>query len=156
MLFHIHVVPLNLISTFLLPKPDRDIHWFCFFKYIKRVSSVLFSHFKCIITINAILCYAISRVSMCKFSPFLSIVLYVVGFTDSDYLFGIIICSTCCKLSLSFHISLLVTSFGIRLKRRVSPVEQELLTLLEHMSLPPLITCPSGVGVVQCCQIACS
>jgi hypothetical protein len=89
------------------------------------------------------------RVSMCKCYPFLSTVLYVVRFTNSDYLFGIIICSACHKHPLSFHISLLITDVGIRLTRRVSLMEQELLTLPMQMSSPPLITCLSGIDVVK-------
>ena len=47
--------------------------------------------------------------------------------------------------SRSFPRSWLITGFVTRLTRRVSLVEQELLTLSEHLSLPPVF---SGVRVI--------
>jgi hypothetical protein len=47
------------------------------------------------------------------------------------------ICSTCLNASQSFPHSWLITGFVTRLTRRVSLVEQELITLPEHLSSPP-------------------
>jgi hypothetical protein len=41
--------------------------------------------------------------------------------------------------SRSFPHSLLITGFVTKLTRRVPPVEQELPTLLEHLSSPPVL-----------------
>jgi hypothetical protein len=54
------------------------------------------------------------------------------------------ICSTCRKHFRSFSHSRLITGFVTRLTRRVPLVEQELPTLLEHLSSPPVF---SGVRV---------
>ena len=48
--------------------------------------------------------------------------------------------------SRSFPHSRLITLFVARLKRRVPLVEQKLLTLPEHLSLPPVF---SGVRVIR-------
>ena len=48
------------------------------------------------------------------------------------------LCSTCCKHVPSFPHSWLITGFVTRITRRVPLVEQELLTLPEHMSSPPV------------------
>jgi len=48
--------------------------------------------------------------------------------------------------SRSFHHSRLITGFVTRLTRRVPLVEQELLTLPEHLSSPPVFT---GVRVTR-------
>ena len=56
------------------------------------------------------------------------------------------ICSTCRKHLPVFPHSRLITGFVTRLTRRVSLVEQELLTLLEHLSSPPVF---SGIRVTR-------
>jgi hypothetical protein len=44
------------------------------------------------------------------------------------------------NISRSFPHSRLITGFVTRLTRRVPPVEQELLTLPEHLSSPPILS----------------
>jgi hypothetical protein len=56
------------------------------------------------------------------------------------------ICSTCRNISRSFPRSWLITGFVIRLTRRVPLVEQEPLTLPEHLSSPQVF---SGVHVTR-------
>ena len=56
------------------------------------------------------------------------------------------ICSTCRNTSRSFPRSWLITGFVTRLTRQVSLVEQELLTIPEHPSSPPVV---SGVRVTR-------
>jgi hypothetical protein len=56
------------------------------------------------------------------------------------------ICSTCHKHSPSFPHSRLITGCVTRLTRRVPLVEQELLTLPEHLNSPPVF---SGVRVTR-------
>ena len=56
------------------------------------------------------------------------------------------ICSTCRNTSRSFPHSRLITGFATRLTRRVPLVEQEQLTLPQHLSLPPVL---SGVRVTR-------
>ena len=56
------------------------------------------------------------------------------------------ICSTCRKHFRSFPHSWLISGFVTRLTRRVSLVEQELLTLPGHLSSPPVF---SGVRVTR-------
>ena len=51
-----------------------------------------------------------------------------------------------CSTSRSFPRSWLITGFVTRLKRRVSLVEQELLTLPKHLSSPPVF---NGVRVTR-------
>jgi hypothetical protein len=50
------------------------------------------------------------------------------------------ICSTCRNTSRSFPHSRLITGFATRLTRRVSLEDQELLTLPEHPSPPPVFS----------------
>jgi hypothetical protein len=56
------------------------------------------------------------------------------------------ICSTCRKHFPVFPHSRLITGFVTRLTRRVPLVEQELLTLPEHLSSPPVF---SGIRVTR-------
>ena len=56
------------------------------------------------------------------------------------------ICSTCRKHVPVFPHSRLITGFVTRLTRRVPLVEQELLTLPEHLSSPPVF---SGIRVTR-------
>ena len=56
------------------------------------------------------------------------------------------ICSTCRKTSRSFPHSWFITGFVTRVARRVPLVEQESLTLQEHLSSPPVF---SGVRVTR-------
>jgi hypothetical protein len=60
----------------------------------------------------------------------------------NDHGYGPLVVST----SWSFPRSWLITGFVTRLTRRVSLVEQELLTLPEHLSSPPVF---SGVRVIR-------
>jgi hypothetical protein len=63
------------------------------------------------------------------------------------------ISSTCCKLLMVISSSSwLITGFVTRLTRRVSLVEQELLTLPEHWSLSPVF---SGVRVARSFRVSC-
>jgi hypothetical protein len=56
------------------------------------------------------------------------------------------LCSTCRKRFRSFPHSWLITGFVTRLTRRVPLVEQELFTLPEHLSSPPVF---SGVRITR-------
>ena len=70
------------------------------------------------------------------------------GSKSTMYVYLIItrICSTCRKTSRSFPHSWLITGFVTRVARRMSLVEQEPLTLQEHLSSPPVF---SGVRVTR-------
>ena len=69
--------------------------------------------------------------------------------SDTSEMYGIVLIvemSWYVKTSRSFPHSWLITGFVTRLTRRMSLVEQELLTLLEHLSSPPVF---SGVRVTR-------
>ena len=93
----------------------------CFFQNLKVIPSFWYS---CCL-IFCFLCCVLSTAffSFCPF--FFVIVLFALGFRTSDYSFSIF------KLFLS-------KGFVTRLTRRVPLVEQQLLTLPEHLTSPPV------------------